>query len=232
MSVSLVLLPGLDGTGELFKPLLRVLPENVQPVVLSYPAQQSLDYPALKRFVLERLPCSEFVLLGESFSGPVAVLVAAERPTGLLGLILCASFVSAPRQWFRFAIPFASVAPIHVIAGIIGPRMTMGRFRTPELAESMAGALAQVPERVIQSRLLAVAHANVSAELGGIDLPSLYLQGSEDALVPKGAVEGFSRTARRGNVEVVQGPHFVLQCVPSDACRSIVRFVEGLRRAV
>lgn len=232
MSVSLVLLPGLDGTGELFEPLLRVLPEDVQPVVLSYPPQRSLDYPALKRFVLERLPSSEFVLLGESFSGPVAVLAAAERPTGLLGFILCASFVSAPRQWIRVALPLASVIPAHAIAGIIGPRMGMGRFQTPELAASMAGALAQVPKRVIRSRLSAVAHANVSAELQGIDLPSLYLRGSEDALVPKGAAEGFSQAARRGNVEVVEGPHFLLQCVPSDACRSIVRFAEGLQSAV
>ena len=43
MTVSLVLLPGLDGTGELFQPLLRALPNELQPIVLSYPNRDQLD---------------------------------------------------------------------------------------------------------------------------------------------------------------------------------------------
>lgn len=56
---SIILLPGLDGTGVLFKPLVG--------------------------FVLDRLPDSEFVLLGESFSGPIALRVAARKPAGVCG---------------------------------------------------------------------------------------------------------------------------------------------------
>jgi hypothetical protein len=37
-----------------------------------------------------------FVLLAESFSTPVAIRVAAENPTNLKGLILCAGFATSP----------------------------------------------------------------------------------------------------------------------------------------
>jgi pimeloyl-[acyl-carrier protein] methyl ester esterase len=84
----------------------------------------------------------------------------------------------------------------------------------------------------MQSRLAAAANVDVSAELSAIDVPSLYLQASEDLVVPKEAAEAFSRASARGNVEVVTGPHFLLQCAPSDAAKSIVRFVERLPSGV
>ena len=41
--VKLVLLPGMEGTGSLFAPFLKELPDWVQPVVVSYPTDQALD---------------------------------------------------------------------------------------------------------------------------------------------------------------------------------------------
>jgi pimeloyl-ACP methyl ester carboxylesterase len=233
MTVSLVLLPGLDGTGEGFRPLLRKLPAEVEPIVLRYPAQKILDYPALKELTLRSLPTSKpFVLLGESFSGPVAVLAAAAEPKGLLGVILCASFVSAPRPWVKFALPLVSLLPLQAAARMAGSYVLMGRFTDSEVAELMRAALAQVPGRVLRARLAAAANVDVTVQLGSVDVPSLYLQASEDAVVPSEAAEVFSQVARRSSVDVIVGPHFLLQCVPSDAARSIVRFIERLQSGV
>ena len=88
MTVSLVLLPGLDGTGNLFQPLLKELPEELEPIGVSYRVWEFLNYSALRDLVLQRVPAGRpFVLLGESFSGPVAVLAAATRPQWLLGVL-------------------------------------------------------------------------------------------------------------------------------------------------
>src|SRR5262245_23390841 len=126
MTVSLVLLPGLDGTGNLFRPLLQKLPAEVEPIVLSYPAREFLDYSALAQLALRSLPTDRpVVLLGESFSGPVAVLAAAAQPKGLLGVILCASFVIAPRPWAKFALPLASLLPLHASARMAGSHVLM-----------------------------------------------------------------------------------------------------------
>lgn len=56
MTVSLVLLPGLDGTGELFEPLIDQLPGTIDPIVISYPTHEPLEYSALVARVLEKLP--------------------------------------------------------------------------------------------------------------------------------------------------------------------------------
>lgn len=97
MAIELILLPGLDGTGELFEPLVRILPAEVQPVIVSYPLDRELGYADLLPIVKAALPRGEdFFLAAESFSGPLAVEIAAEALPRLKGVVLCASFVKSP----------------------------------------------------------------------------------------------------------------------------------------
>src|SRR4051812_35337188 len=72
----LVLLPGLDGSGRLFQPLLAELPKWIEPVVVAYPPERA-RFDELVPIARERLPHSgAFALLGESFSGPLALMLA------------------------------------------------------------------------------------------------------------------------------------------------------------
>ena len=41
---TLVLLPGMDGSGTLFEPFLRALPPDLPVKVLRYPGQDALSY--------------------------------------------------------------------------------------------------------------------------------------------------------------------------------------------
>lgn len=87
--IYLVLLPGLDGTGLLFQPLIEMLPSNIKPIVVSYPPDKLLGYNELLPIVLKCLPTDKsFIVLGESFSGPLALRVASTRPDNLEGLVL------------------------------------------------------------------------------------------------------------------------------------------------
>src|SRR2546429_59271 len=74
---SLVLLPGLDGTGDFFQPLLEALEGDIDTHVVRYPAAGAYDYATCQQLVRAELPEDEpYVLLGESFSGPVAIVPA------------------------------------------------------------------------------------------------------------------------------------------------------------
>ena len=92
---ALVLLPGMDGTGLMFGPILPFL-EGLDPRVVRYPAELT-SYPDCLAFARAQLPLDRpFLLLGESFSGPIAIALAAERPEGLQGLVLCVTFARNP----------------------------------------------------------------------------------------------------------------------------------------
>src|ERR1700722_12941492 len=97
LTPTLILLPGLDGTGKLFAEFLKALDLGVSASVVSYPPEVPLGYHELEPIVRAALPAHDpFVLLGESFSGPLAIRIAADPPPALKGLILCVTFASNP----------------------------------------------------------------------------------------------------------------------------------------
>jgi hypothetical protein len=92
MTITAILLPGLDGTGELLAPFVAAAPREITTVVVGYPTSEaSID--VLERRVRERLTNS-CVVIAESFSGPIGVRVAAD--VRVRALILCNSFVTSP----------------------------------------------------------------------------------------------------------------------------------------
>ena len=101
-SMKCVLLPGMDGTGELFSPFIAALPEPFEAVAVGYPTERYLSYSELEKFVRDACPISEpYMLVAESFSTPLAIQYAATNPANLEGLVLCAGFASSPVKGWR-----------------------------------------------------------------------------------------------------------------------------------
>jgi len=66
---------------------------GLQPSVLGYPADRALGYEELAAWVLAQLPRDQrFVLLAESFSGPVALRFADAVSDRCAGLVLSTTF--------------------------------------------------------------------------------------------------------------------------------------------
>lgn len=225
---ALVLLPGLDGTGSLFRDFCHALNASIATIVVSYPRDDGADYTELEGVARSFLPRSQpFVLLGESFSGPIAISIAASRPAGLRGLILSCSFARNPlpalsplRHLVRF-LPVRA-APVAALAWLV-----VGRFATPHLKSALADALSGVPPSVIRRRLRAVLEVDVSALLAQVDVPVLYLRASEDRLVPRSASAALSALPRIRIVEV-EGPHALLQARPSAAAAHVHAFLREI----
>jgi pimeloyl-ACP methyl ester carboxylesterase len=94
---TLVLLPGLDGTGKLFQPFIRELPADWRVIVASYPADARSGYAQLASLTLTMLPPEgRAVLLGESFSGPIAIQLASALGPRVQALVLCCTFARNP----------------------------------------------------------------------------------------------------------------------------------------
>ncbi|MEM7400565.1 MAG: alpha/beta fold hydrolase, partial [Pseudomonadota bacterium] len=93
MKPTLILLPGFDGSGRLFSPLHKALADSVDTIVLSYPADKVMTYYDLCHFLKDELPDTPYILLGESFGGPLALMLSRYADENLKGIILCVSFI-------------------------------------------------------------------------------------------------------------------------------------------
>jgi len=224
--IPLIMLPGLDGTGKLFKGAIEYLPPFIEPVTVSYPPDEKLGYNDLVPLLLEKLPTEKpFVLLGESFGGPLSLLVADKRPARLSGIILCASFISCPHplvpSWTSSLIPsapFRLTAPISKLKG----------KKDGYWSEDSHKALASVQPKVWAHRLREVIGVNVSPELARTTTPLLYIQGKRDIVVP--GVNLKKVRAIRADVQSVQinSTHMIMQTRPQQAAIAISRFIEQL----
>ena len=222
----LLLLPGMDGTGRLFEPLLPFLPPSLVAAVVAYPTDRPCGYAELLPRVEAALPDGqEFLVLGESFSGPLALLLAARGPAGLRGIILCASFARSPlpsiARWFRGLIRpwWFRAVPRWLIR-----RVLLGRFSTPRLARMVEDAIALVQPAVLAARARAILEVDVGAQLQVCPVPLLYLAATEDRLVSRRSLAHIRRVQPRVEVAKLVGPHLLLQVVPEQAGRVIQAF--------
>lgn len=221
----LVLLPGMDGTGELFTALIDELRPNVPTVVVRYP-DLPLDYAAHTSFALERLPRDRpYVVLGESFSGPIAVALAAAVPPGMVGYVLCASFVRCPRALLRAFRPLLGMIPPRGVPPAIAAHFLMGRYATQSLRRAHVETLRSVSPQALSARLKAIAEIDVRSQLSRVRMPGLYLRATQDRLVPRAASREFSRIALGAKVIDIEGPHFLLQTNAHAAAAALRSFV-------
>jgi len=227
--LTLVLLPGMDGTGLLFEGFVSALGRELEVRVIAYPSTGALGYAELESHVREALPTrGEYVVLGESFSGPIAISIAAPRPAGLVGVILCASFVSNPRPRFAPCRHVIGLLPISATPLAVLNAALLGRFTTPLLRSELAKAMAQVSSDALRARLQAVLSVDVSAHLKTIDVPVLYLLAKYDRVVPLDALEHLIRLHPATQVEPIEAPHFLLQAAPTAAATAVRGFLASL----
>lgn len=181
----LLLLPGLDGSGKLFSALIDALDGQVDAMPVAYPPDRVLTYAQLLEDLRRHLPEGDrpWFLLGESFSSPLAIMLAASRPPGLAGLILSTGFARAPRPWLARAL--APWAAWHRFCP--GPLLAWSLFGGSADTATLAAVraeLATVAPEALAARLREVATVDARAALAGLTLPTLALRARRDLIVP------------------------------------------------
>lgn len=226
---ALVLLPGMDGTGSLFDPLVEALAGKVQVEVVRYPSAPPAGYSVLERLAEASLPAEgPLILLGESFSGPIAISLAANHPGRVMGLILCCTFVRNPYPGLSLLKNLTGLAPVKVVPTRLAAALLLGRFETPKLRAALGSALAGVSATALRSRLKAVLSVDVASDFGRVSAPILYLRASEDRVVPASAGDIIRAIQPAARVVQISGPHCLLQAAPTEAARAIQQFVQAV----
>jgi pimeloyl-ACP methyl ester carboxylesterase len=221
-----ILLPGLDGTGRLFGPFLAKAPETLDFQVLTYPADRFLGYDALASRVRAALPTDRpYLLLGESFGGPLALRVAATAPPGLRGLVLASTFHRRPAATAISALRLLSPAYFHLPMPAHAVRLLLaGGDATPELVRLVQDAVGSVKGAVMAARAKEAIRVDVTEELRSCPVPILFLGGKRDRLLRTALP--IEVRALRSDVEIrmLDAPHLALQTHPEEAMRIVVEF--------
>src|SRR5206468_13118160 len=92
-----VLLPGIDGTGQGFAPLLSVLPSIFAASVVRFPTDRIPSQQDQFGCIRSVIPWGHpYVVVAESIAGAPALRFAVEQPQDIRAVVLVASFVSNP----------------------------------------------------------------------------------------------------------------------------------------
>lgn len=227
-SPKLVLLPGLDGTGDLFQWFIEALPPAFDATVVRYPPDDCLSEEELTGIIQSAFPAlGSFVLLAESFSTPLAIRCAARSPRGLKGLVLCAGFAADPAGLWSVASGsrLARLAFTLGIPAFAVKAWLLGKGAPPELVRAVQKSIAKVRSSVLVDRLEQIASCDALSDLRKIDVPMLYLRATKDRLVPSRCLEEILDVKPQTGVVEVPGPHLLLQREPKLAADAVTNFL-------
>lgn len=228
---TLVLLPGMDGTGLLFEPLVNFLKCESHSIVdlhvVAYPNSGDQSYEALAEYTLSLLPKNErLILLGESFSGPIAILLAEKLGERVLATILCCTFAQSPHPFTHFLRPLVTFVPFELRPHSLVNYLLLGSFQTPALCKMLHQSLDQVPAKTLRLRLKSVMSIDVLGFIREIKCPIFYIEANQDRLISPASRKLIALNCENISVEKLDGPHCLLQTRPEESGKLIQRIIQ------
>lgn len=219
----ILVLPGMDGGAELSTRFRAELaPDDV--VGVEYGTDEPVGYDTLLLYVRSLVDASAepVVVVAESFSGPIAIRLAAAAPRQLRGVALVATFASpvAWPGWRHLARPslFSVPPPAFAVR-----RSMLDATASDEEVRQVLAAIARPEPRVMSRRLREVLTVDVRADLERCRLPMAALRATRDRLLDR------RRFVRVPNTQDIEAPHLVLFARPERAAEAVRAFVDNVR---
>jgi pimeloyl-[acyl-carrier protein] methyl ester esterase len=179
--------------------------------------------------------------VGWSLGGSIALEAALTAPQRLRGLLLVTAtprFVRGP-SW-PHAMPEETLVRFRDALGT-GPQATLEQFlclqvrgsdRAREVLRSLRRGLARWPPpspEALDAGLGLLREVDLRARLGGLRVPSLWLYGGRDTLVPRGGAESLAALLPAARVERIEGAaHAPFLSHREESLELLRRFAEGL----
>jgi len=215
--VIVALLPGMDGTGILFAPFVSQLPRHVQALTFSYPTDVPFSYEQLSDRLLGELPKGKpYVIVAESYSGPIALELATRPPVDLRAIVLVASFAARPLGFLGVCL--ASL-PLTTAFRIRPPRwmlrwLLMESATPPEFVATVQKTILKIRPGVLAARTKEALTVDRRDVVRACPVRIVCLTADRDRLLGARARDLVSQ---RVEAVTISAPHFLLQCAPKAA---------------
>ena len=199
----------------------------MQTTVVRYPTQKPCSYADLFPLVKEATSGLErFVVLGESFSAPLAVRLAASNLSNLAGLVISAGFVCNPFPNHGFFLRAVARPMVFRLSppDFVLEYYSLGPFPPSDLKQRVRRAVRSVRPRVLAGRVQEILSCDVREDLARVKVPIMYLQAADDRLVRSGCFDQVRKIQRSVVLVSLPGPHMILQREPRVCADATVKF--------
>lgn len=223
----IVLLPGLDGTGRLFAPLLACTDDPASFLVVHYQ-----DVPADLNQLAEQaeavIPQGEAVILiAESFSSLVALRLLERGKLQIAGILFFAGFARAPCPLLLNLARFVPASLIKIFS--TNPLLVRLFFLTNKMPLSVfdlyLDVVRSIPPEVLKDRIRLLYEAKNLPSIKA-DIPFGQLRVRGDLLVSKRSTTDLRTLNPALFIWEVEGTHFFLQTNPEKSLQIIREFCQ------
>jgi pimeloyl-[acyl-carrier protein] methyl ester esterase len=207
----------MDGTGSLFYPFTRCLPANVETKIISYPSQEPLSYRQLEEYVVNQLPATgEYILIAESFSGPIALKIAGRANSGLKAVVLVASFAHGALGWLGKPL---SRLPLRLILRIPLPRSLqrmslLDKSAPADLRTAVRRASCCATPNVLAGRLKEALAGDYCRQPMSGNARVIAIFADKDRLLGGFGRQSIVKVCSKIEIETIRSPHLALQSNP------------------
>ncbi|HVT36092.1 MAG TPA: alpha/beta hydrolase [Nevskiaceae bacterium] len=227
-AVTLVLLPGLDGTDVFFRPLLSRLPAGIRALPLTLPDHGPWSYAGLLEVMRRELAdVPRCYVLAASFGGPLAVLLAQAEPHKLRGLILTATFLRSPRPRLS---PLRWLLRTPVVWSLRAARrlpLLLRRRSGDALRVAKAETWQRTSARSLAARARAALAVDVREAMSAVQMPVLAVSYAADSVVSAAATREILDRCRDARNVTLDGGHLAMFSDPQPLAEQISRFIEA-----
>jgi len=216
----------MHGSTDLMDDFVATAPRESRVEAVALPTQLS-DYSELASHFASALRLTlSSILVAESFSGPLAIMLAERIGAG--ALVLCNTFAKAP---YARAL---GLFPMALMARVPSPSFLLRYFivgaRAPDsVVDQVRRAVETVPASVLAKRARSALRVDATPELARCRCPILYLRGTEDHLIHNWSIDAVTRAATVPVAVVsIAGPHLLLKMSPRESWGAIESFLDGV----
>ncbi len=222
-SDAVVLLPGLSDSWRSYELVLPLLPSALRTIAVSPRGHGDSDKPedgyAVRDYasdlnaLLDALEIRRAVVAGHSSASLVARRFALDHPETIAGLILEGSFLKLGKGADQFRARLVSLEdPVPREFAREFASATFGRPVSKEFVDAMIEENLKAPARVWRETFASLLDYDDSAEVSGLDVPTLVLWGDRDAIIDRAATEILACSIRNSRLVVYEGvghtPHW------------------------
>ncbi|WP_018625194.1 alpha/beta fold hydrolase [Kangiella aquimarina] len=221
--MKIILLPGVDGSGILFEPFIKVFKSEVPVEVM--PLTQESDQSILNQvsIIENAVGDEEVILIVESYSGLLAYELAKRNKIQINQIFFFGCFLQPPSLIGKIG-RFLPVRLLNIIPSKVLAHILFNRWSSPELNQLLSQAIQSINFSNIKKRFKTIATVQKPSQV--IDVPCVYVQATMDNLVSAYNLKTFEELCSNLQVEIVEATHMLLQTQPEAMSQLIHKYLQ------